>query len=64
MALGIGQLVPGYTVDGFILADIDVVGIFGNFKIGAIGDIGIILVLTGGGDNNLADLFGLGDGLF
>lgn len=34
------------TVDGFVLADVNIVGIFSDGKIGAIGNVGEIAVLT------------------
>ena len=63
MTLGVGKLLPGHTVDGLILADIDVVGILGNVEIGAIGNVGVVLILAGGGDDDFADLLCLSDGL-
>ena len=63
VTLGVGELLPGHTVDGLILADVDIVGILGNVKIGAVGDVAVVLVLGGSGDDDLAVLLGLGNGL-
>ena len=63
MALGVGQLVPGHAVDGLIFADVDVVGILGDIQIGAVGNVSVVLVLAGSGDDDLADLLGFRDGL-
>ena len=63
MALGVGQLVPRHAVDRLVLADVDVIGVFGDIQIGAVGNIGIVLVLAGSGDDDLADLLGFRDGL-
>ena len=63
MALGVGQLVPGGAVDGLVLADVDVIGVLGNVQIGAVGDVGEILVGGGGDDLYLAILLGLGNRL-
>jgi len=63
VALGVRQLRPGDAVDRLVLADIDVVGIVGDVEIGAVGDIGVVLVLGGGGDDHVSDLLGLGNGL-
>jgi len=63
MALGIGELIPGDAVDGLILADVDIVGILGNVQVGAVGNIAEILILGGGGHNDLTVLLSLGNGL-
>ena len=63
VALGVGQLVPGGAVDGLVLADIDVVGVLGNVQVGAVGDVGEVLVGGGGNHLHLAVLLGLGNGL-
>ena len=63
MTLGVGELLPGHTVDGLILADVDIVGILGNVKIGAVGNVAVVLVLGGSGDDDLAVLLSLGNGL-
>ena len=63
VTLGVGQLVPGGAVDGLVLADVDVVGILGNVQIGAVGDVGEVLVGGGGDHLHLAVLLGLGNGL-
>ena len=34
------------AVDGFVLADVNVVGVFSNGKIGAIGNVGEVAVFT------------------
>ena len=64
VTLRVRQLVPRYAVDGLVLADIDVVGILGNVEIGAVGHIGIVLILAGRGDDHFADLLRFLDGLF
>ena len=61
MTLGVGQLFPRHAVDGFVLADVDIVGVFRNVQIGAVGNVGVVLVLGGRGDDDLADLLRLGD---
>ena len=63
MALRVRKLVPCDTVDGLVLADVDVVGVCGDVQVGAIGYVGVVLVLGGGGHYDLTDLLGLGDGL-
>ena len=63
MTLGVGELVPGDAVDGFILADVDIVGIGGNVQIGAVGNVAVVLILGGGGHDDFAVLFSLGNGL-
>ena len=63
VALGVGQLIPGGAVDGLVLADVDIVGILGDVQIGAVGDIGEVLVGGGGNHLHLAILLGLGNGL-
>ena len=63
VALGVGQLLPGHTVDGLVLADVDIVGILGDVEVGAIGDVAVVLVLGGSGDDDFAVLLGLSDGL-
>ena len=62
MALGVGEIVPRDAVDGLVLADVDVIGVLGNVQIGAVGDIGVVLILGGSGDDDLADLLGFLDG--
>ena len=63
MTLGVGQLVPGHAVDRLILADVDIVGILGDVQIGAIGNVAVILILGGSGNDDFAVLLGLGNGL-
>ena len=63
VALGVGQLVPRDAVDGLVLADVDVVGILGDLEVGAVGHVGVVLVLAGRGDDDLADLLRFLDGL-
>ena len=50
-------------VDGLVLADVDIVGILGDVEVGAIGDVAVVLVLGGSGDDDLAVLLSLGNGL-
>ena len=63
VALGVGQLLPGHTVDGLVLADVDVVGVVGNVEIGAVGNVAVVLILGGSGNDDLAVLLGFLDGL-
>ena len=63
VALGVGQLAPRHAVDGLVLADIDIIGILGDVQIGAVRDVAVILILGGGGHDDLTVLLGLGDGL-
>ena len=63
MSLGVGQGGEGIAVDGFIFADVEVVGFVGDVQVGAVGDVGIVLVLAGGNHLDLAHALGLGDGL-
>ena len=51
MTLGVGELLPGHTVDGLVLADVDIVGILGNVEIRAVGNVAVVLVLGGSGDD-------------
>ena len=39
VTLGVGELLPGHTVDGLVLADVDIVGIVGNVEIRAVGNV-------------------------
>ena len=41
----------------------DLMGILGNVKIGAVGNVAVVLVLGGSGDDDLAVLLSLGNGL-
>ena len=50
MALGVGQVVIGRAVDRLVLADIDIVRVIRNVQIGAVRNVGVILI-AGGGDN-------------
>ena len=63
VTLGVGQSVPRHAVDRLIFADVDIVRVLGDVEVGAVGDVGIVLVLRGGGDDDLADLLRLGNGL-
>ena len=63
VALGVGQLVPGNAVDSLVLADVDIVRIVGDVQIGAIGNVGVVLIGRGGNDLDFADLLGFGNGL-
>ena len=63
VSLGVGELLPGNAMDGLVLADIDIVGIFGDVEIGAVGNVCIVLILGGCGNDDLADLLRLGNGL-
>ena len=64
LALGIGQIVPGGAVDGLIFADVDVIGVVRDVQIGAVGEVGEVLIGGGGDDFDLAVPLGLGNGLF
>ena len=64
LPLGVGQVKVGGAVDGLVFADVYVVGVVRNVQIGAVGDVGEVLVGGGGRDLHLAVLLGLGDGLF
>ena len=63
MALGVGESLIGQAVDGLILADVDVVRVLGDVQVGAVGDIAEVAVLGTGGDDYLAVLLRLGNGL-
>ena len=63
MALGVGQLLPRHAVDGLVLADVDIVRVLGDVEVGAVGDIAVVLVLAGGGDDDLAVLLRFADRL-
>ena len=63
LALGVGQGVVGRAVDGFVFADVHIVCILGNVQIGAIGDVGKVAILGGGGNDDLAILLGFRNGL-
>ena len=41
-------------MDGLVLADVDVIGILGDIQIRAVGDVCVVLVLGGGGNDYLA----------
>ena len=62
-AEGIPCLLIGGAVNGLILADVDVVGVVGNIEIGAVGNVAVVLILGGGGHDEFAVLFSLGNGL-
>ena len=64
LALGVGQLVIGGTVNGLVFADVDVIGVVRDVQMGAVGNIGEVLVGGGGNDLHLTVPFGLGNGLF
>ncbi|MPM96081.1 hypothetical protein SDC9_143238 [bioreactor metagenome] len=64
MALGVGQLVIGQAVDGFVFADINIVRVVGNVQIGTVRHIGEVLVGGGGDHLHLAEFLGLGNRLF
>jgi len=53
----------GGAVDGLVLADIDVICVVGDVQIGAVRDVGEVLVRGGGDDLHLTVLLGLLDGL-
>ena len=63
LALGVGQMEIGGAVDGLVLADIDVICVVGDVQIGAVRDVGEVLVRGGGDDLHLTVLLGLLDGL-
>ena len=50
-------------MDGLVLADVDIVRIVGDVQIGAIGNVGVVLIGRGGNDLDFADLLGFGNGL-
>ena len=59
--LGVGQLVPGYAVNGFVLADVHIVRVFGNVQIIAVGDVAEVAVLAGGHHVYVTVLFRFGN---
>ena len=63
MPLRVRQLVPRRAVDRLIFTDVDIVGIVRDVEIGAVGDVGIVLVGGGGDDGDVPVLLRLGDGL-
>ena len=63
LALGVREGLPRRAVDGLVFADIDIVRVLVNGKVGAVGNVGIVSVLGGRGDVDLAVLLGLGNGL-
>ena len=64
LALGVGQRVVGGAVDGLIFADVDVIGVVRDVQIGAVGEIGEVLIGGGGDDFDFTVPLGLGYGLF
>ena len=64
LALGVGQRVVGGAVDGLIFADVDVIGVVRDVQIGAVGEIGEVLIGGGGNDLDFTVSLGFGNGLF
>ena len=58
IALGLGILVELGAIDGLVVADVDVVGIFANLKLVDIGNVSEVLVLRGSSDTDVAVLGG------
>ena len=58
------QGVEGSAVDGLILTDIEIVGVFGDLQSGAVGNIGEVFVGRRGHHLHFAKLLCLADGLF
>ena len=63
LALGVRQRVELRAVDGVVLADVDVVGVFGHRQVGAVGNVGERLVLAGGDGARVAVDLGFLEGL-
>ena len=63
LPLGVGEAEIGGAVDSLVFADIDIVRVLRNVQIGAVRDIGEVLVGGGGHDFDLAVFLCLGDGL-
>ena len=58
LTLGVGQLLEGGAVNGFVFADVNIVCVFPDGKVAAIGQVGVVAILGTGDALNITVFLG------